>query len=142
MEYGALRIVRSAPHVVVVGNGNGGTGKTTLAMHLAVGLQDDGYKVATIDLDSDQRGLTCYLENRRIWAQHTRIALTMPQHCHVASAQGTRLDENEAEDLASLEKAIASLTPSCDFLVMDTPSQVTYLARVAHLVADSVLTPL
>jgi chromosome partitioning protein len=142
MEYGALRMLRSAPHVIVLGNGKGGTGKTTLAMHVATGLLNAGYKVATLDLDSDVRCLTCYLDNRRIWAEHARIALAMPQHRHVAAAEGTRAEENEAEDLASLERAIADLTPSCDFLVIDTPSQDTYLARVAHLVADSILTPL
>jgi chromosome partitioning protein len=142
MEYGALRMLRSAPHVMVVGNGKGGTGKTTLAMHVAVGLLNAGYKVATLDLDSDLRCLSYYLDNRRIWAKHAGIALAMPQHCHVACAEGTSTDENEAEDLASLEKAIAGLAPSCDFLVIDTPSQDTYLARVAHLVADSILTPL
>ena len=142
MEYGALRILRGAPHVIVLGNGKGGTGKTTLAMHVAVGLLNGGWEVATLDLDADQRCLTRYLENRRNWAQHAGIDLAIPPHRHVAAAEGTRADENEAEDLLSLERAIASVPSSCDFLVVDTPSQDTYLGRIAHLVADSILTPL
>src|SRR5579863_6302521 len=142
MEYGALRLLRSAPHVIVVGNGKGGTDKTTLAMHVAVGLLNAGQKVGTLDLDPDQQCLTRYCDNRRAWSNHGEIDLAMPVHRHVASATGMRVDDNEAADLASLEAAIAALAPSCDFLVVDTPSQDTYLARIAHLIADSILTPL
>ena len=44
---------RASPHVIVVGNEKGGTGKTTIAMHLAIGLLNR-HRVATIDLDSRQ----------------------------------------------------------------------------------------
>lgn len=141
MEYGALRVLRSAPHVIVLGNGKGGTGKTTLAMHVAVGLLNTGQKVATLDLDSDQRCLTCYVDNRRVWADHAKIDLAMPLHRYLPAAEGAAANENEAQDLASLEKAVATLASSCDFLVIDTPSQDTYLSRIAHLIADSLLTP-
>lgn len=142
MEYGALRMLRSAPHVIVLGSGKGGTGKTTLAMHVAVGLLIAGWKVATLDLDTDQQCLTHYLDNRRLRAKQAKIDLAIPLHRHIASAEGLRAHENEAEDLVSLEHAVASVATSCDFLVVDTPSQDTYLGRVAHLVADSILTPI
>jgi ATPase MipZ len=41
-----------APHVIVVGNEKGGVGKTSIAMHAAVGLLKLGQRVSTIDLDS------------------------------------------------------------------------------------------
>ena len=41
---------RSA-HVVVLGNEKGGSGKSTIAMHVAVALLNAGQRVATIDLD-------------------------------------------------------------------------------------------
>jgi cellulose biosynthesis protein BcsQ len=44
--------------------------------------------------------------------------------------------------LAALETAISSFDRSTDFLVIDTPSNDTYLMRLAHLMADTVLTPL
>src|SRR5579872_4479975 len=140
MEYGALRMPRSAPHVIVVGNGKGGTDKTTLAMHVAVGLLNAGQKVGTLDLDPDQKCLTCYFDNRRSWANQSGIDLVMPVHRHVASADGMSAADNEARDFASLDAAVAAIAPSCDVLVIDTPSQDTYLARIAHLVADSILT--
>ena len=55
---------RSA-HVIVLGNEKGGSGKSTTAMHVAVGLLKAGQRVATIDLDSRQKSLTHYVENRR-----------------------------------------------------------------------------
>ena len=56
-------------HVIVVGNEKGGTGKSTLAMHLSVALMNFGQRVATIDLDSRQKTFTHYVENRRSWAK-------------------------------------------------------------------------
>jgi chromosome partitioning protein len=128
--------------VIVVGNEKGGSGKTTLAMHVAIGLLKAGQRVGTLDLDTDQRSLTCYLENRRVWANHRRIDLELPLHRSISPAQGIRADDNEARELASLQEAIAAFEATCDFLVIDTPSHDGYLMRLAHLVADTVLTPL
>ena len=44
-------------HIIVLGNEKGGSGKSTVAMHVAVGLLRLGFKVATIDLDSQLNGL-------------------------------------------------------------------------------------
>jgi chromosome partitioning protein len=131
-----------APHVIVVGNEKGGAGKTTMAMHVAVGLLKLGQRVSTIDLDSTQQSLTRYTENRRIWANYRRIELELPAHRYVSRARSPRPVENEPEELAALETAISSFDRSTDFLVIDTPSNDTYLMRLAHLMADTVLTPL
>jgi cellulose biosynthesis protein BcsQ len=44
--------------VIVLGNEKGGSGKSTCAMHLIVGLLRDGYRVGAIDLDARQATLT------------------------------------------------------------------------------------
>lgn len=44
--------------VIVVGNNKGGSGKSTIAMHVAVALIKAGQRVATIDLDNKQKSLT------------------------------------------------------------------------------------
>ena len=68
-------VVQKAPHLIVVGNEKGGSGKTTIAMHVAVALLKEGQRVGTIDLDSNQKSLTHYIENRCIWAKHHGIEL-------------------------------------------------------------------
>lgn len=130
-----------SPYVIVIGNEKGGSGKTTMAMHLAIALLKEGQRVGTVDLDSNQKGLTRYIENRRVWANHRRIDLELPLHRFVSRAEGAKPEENEAEELAAFEGIISGISKSIDFLVIDTPSTDTYLMRLAHLVADTLLTP-
>ena len=47
-------------HVVVLGNEKGGSGKSTVAMHVIVALLLDGYDVGPIDIDSLQSTLSRY----------------------------------------------------------------------------------
>jgi chromosome partitioning protein len=61
---------RSSPHAIMVGNEKGGSGKTTIAIHIAVALMKCGQRLATIDLDSRQRTLTHYTKKRRASARH------------------------------------------------------------------------
>src|SRR5476651_235973 len=70
---------RSA-RVIVVGNEKGGSGKSTVAMHVAIALIKSGQAVATIDLDTRQKSLTHHIENRRAWAKQVGRDLGMPQH--------------------------------------------------------------
>lgn len=135
-------LVQKAPHVIVVGNEKGGSGKTTLAMHVAIALISDGQRVGTIDLDSNQKSLTHYVANRGIWANHRGIKLQGPIHRCIPRAEGARLEDNEAEELAAFESAIRSFEDSADFIVIDTPANDSYLMRLAHLLADTLLTPL
>jgi chromosome partitioning protein len=60
-------------HVVVLGNEKGGSGKSTIALHIAVALLKAGQRVATIDVDCRQRSFTRYIENRRAWARRTGL---------------------------------------------------------------------
>lgn len=94
-------ILQKAPHVIVVGNEKGGSGKTTLAMHVAIALINDGQRVGTVDLDSNQKSLTHYIENRKIWAGHRGLELQIPIHRCIPRAEGARLEDNEAEELAA-----------------------------------------
>src|SRR5882762_10441664 len=66
--------------VIVVGNEKGGSGKSTVAIHIAVALLKAGQSVASIDLDSRQRSFTNYIENRRAWAKHVAHDLETTEH--------------------------------------------------------------
>ena len=127
----------ASAHVVVLGNEKGGSGKSTTEMHVAV-----GQRVATIDLDSRQRSFTHYIENRRAWARHAGIDLKVPVHFCVGRGAKLKLDENEAIEFAGFAEAIAAVEQSHDFVVVDTPGTDSYLTRLAHSMADTLITPL
>ena len=129
-------------HVIVLGNEKGGSGKSTTAMHIAVSLLKAGQRVATIDLDSRQQTFTHYVENRRDCAKRTGIVLEVPDHYAVARSDGVRVDENEAAEFAGFAAAINDVEHSHDFVVIDTPGNDTYLMRLAHSMADTLVTPL
>jgi chromosome partitioning protein len=131
-----------AAHVVVLGNEKGGSGKSTTALHIAVALLKAGQRVATIDLDSRQKSFTHYIENRRAWAERARVKLEMPTHYCVARGESASLDANEAQEFASFSAAISAIEHSHDVVVIDTPGSDTYLMRLAHSMADTLVTPL
>jgi len=129
-------------HVIVLGNEKGGSGKSTTAMHVSVALMNVGQRVATIDLDSRQKSFTHYIENRRNWAARAGIALKVPSHFCIARGSTLRLDENEAIEFGGLVEAVSSVEQSHDFVVVDTPGADSYLMRLAHSMADTLITPL
>src|SRR5215813_8490738 len=132
---------RSA-HVIVLGNEKGGSGKSTTSMHITVGLLKAGQRVATIDLDCRQKSFTHYVENRRAWAERAGVPLELPTHFHVARAEGSRVEENEAFEFAGFAQAITAAEHTHDFVVIDTPASDSYLMRLAHSMADTLVTPL
>jgi chromosome partitioning protein len=129
-------------HVIVLGNEKGGSGKSTTAMHVAVALLQAGQRVATIDLDSRQRSFTHYVENRRDWATRAGIKLEHPRHFCVARGFGVRLDEIEAQEFGAFADAVTAVEQTHDFVVIDTPGADSYLMRLAHSMADTLITPL
>jgi chromosome partitioning protein len=135
-------ISRYDAHVLVVGNEKGGTGKSTTAMHLVVSLQRQGKDVAVVDLDSRQRSVTRYLENRASFAQRRGLDWRLPEHAVVAPS--TRQDdrEGELEDEERLHGVLERLARDNAFIVVDCPGGHTHLAHLAHAVANTLLTPL
>ena len=129
-------------HVIVLGNEKGGSGKSTTAMHVAVALLRAGQRVATIDLDSRQKSFTHYIENRRDWAERARVKLEIPVHYCVSRGFGLRLDEIEAQEFTAFAEAVSIAEQSHDFVVIDTPGSDSYLMRLAHSMADTLITPL
>jgi chromosome partitioning protein len=129
-------------HVIVLGNEKGGSGKSTLAMHVAAALMNVGQRVASIDLDSRQKSFTRYIEFRRDWAKRTGRDLKIPTHACIGRGATLKLDENEAIEAAQFADAISSIEQAHDFVVIDTPGADTHLTRLAHSLADTLITPL
>ncbi len=127
---------------VVLGNEKGGSGKSTVAMHIAVALLKAGQRVATIDLDSRQKSFTHYIDNRRAWAKHAKLNLELPQHYCITRSDGTLIADNEATEFNEFAQAIDAIEHTHDFIVIDTPGHDSYLMRLAHSMADTLITPL
>jgi chromosome partitioning protein len=120
--------------IIIVGNEKGGSGKSTAAAHLCIGLMRAGLRVAALDLDTAQGTFARFLENRAAYAARLGVNLPSPT-LHDVEAAAT---EDEAEAVLSdvLSEADA------DTVVVDTPGSATPLGRVAHSFADTLVTPL
>ncbi len=119
------------PHCIVFANEKGGTGKSTTAVHTAVALAASGHNVAALDLDSRQRTMTRYLENRD--ATIRRLSVDLPY------ARYKVLDDQTPE---ALEAALRELAEGADVVVIDTPGRDDPVARAAILRADTLVTPM
>ena len=119
------------PHFIVFANEKGGTGKSTTAVHAAIALAATGHNVAALDLDSRQRTMTRYLENRD--ATMRRLNKPLPQ------ARYKVLEEQTHE---KLEATIRELSEGTDVFVIDTPGRDDPIARAAILKADTLVTPM
>ena len=121
--------------VIVFGNEKGGSGKSTAAIQVAIGLLRRGHKVATLDLDARQGTLSRYLENRG-----ARGGLPIPPHVRLAASTAEG-EGAAAADRIALDTALHAFTDA-EFVIVDTPGSDTRLGRMAHAAADTLVTPI
>ncbi len=129
--------------VIVVGNEKGGSGKSTVSMHIAIGLLRLGYKVGTVDLDSHQASLTSYLKNRwRYVAEGFGKNIPSPEHIHIDRADDNMISERSEEERWRVETVVSELAERNDFVIVDTPGSDMYMSMVGHSLADILVTPM
>ena len=129
------------PHVVVLGNEKGGSGKSTTAMHLIVALMKRGFSVASIDLDARQGTLSRMIENRQNYARVSGRPLVLPEHRRVHRSQAQVRAAADYEERQAIDAALAELADR-HFIVIDTPGSDSFLSRLGHSRADTLITPL
>jgi chromosome partitioning protein len=129
-------------HIIVLGNEKGGTGKSTLAMHIVIGLLEEGKKVAVIDLDSRQKSVVRYIQNRQNFLANGGAKVKIPEFAVVTQSDAPLLKDRESEDQKNIIKALEQFRKTVDFIVFDCPGNDTYLSRLAHAMADTLVTPL
>jgi chromosome partitioning protein len=129
------------PHCIAIGNEKGGTGKSTTAVHLAVGLIKQGLRVGCIDLDGHQGTLFRYLVNRDAYAKNSDQNIPMPLYRRIEPVLSRDREAAEEKESARLNEALAALA-GCDYLILDTPGGHGHLARLGHGHADTLITPL
>jgi chromosome partitioning protein len=121
----------SRAHLIVFANEKGGTGKSTTAMHVAVALATQGRRVAAIDLDTRQKTLARYLENRTATARREEIDLPCP-----------RFAVFDPEKDAAIDRQIDILAEDAEFVIVDTPGRDDPYAMKAAARADTLVTPI
>lgn len=129
------------PYVIVLGNEKGGTGKSTVAMHIITNLLRDNYTVGSIDVDARQGTLSRYLENRRARLEKAGEDLPLPDHVPLFRSKLESVSAAEGEETQQFVE-IMDRFKLFDFVVIDTPGSDTYLSRLAHSHADTLITPL
>ncbi len=131
----------SSARVIVVANEKGGSGKSTVAMHLAIALIKSGQAVTTIDLDPRQKSFSHFIANRRAWARKAGRDLAVPDHFSFGKFHYPNA-EAEAAGCMALTEAVDALGRRSGVIVIDTPGYDSYLMRLAHALADTLVTPL
>ena len=129
-------------HIIVFGNEKGGSGKSTAAMHTAIALLRLGYKVGSIDLDARQGTFTRYLKKRFDFITSSKDHLPSPSHMAIPRSEADFVTEQRSEETDFLTMALAELGSTHHFIVIDTPGTDSFLSRLAHSYADTLITPM
>ncbi len=130
------------PNVIVLGNEKGGSGKSTTAIHIIIGLMRDGYRLGALDLDARQGTLAGTLAGRRQFIESKNIPLPMPAFASVHRSTLDNRLEAEAEERERFDAAFAEVAADADIVVIDCPGADTYLSRHGHAQADTLITPI
>ncbi len=135
----------NAAHVIVVGNEKGGSGKSTTAMHLIIGLLQSGYSVASLDVDYRQGTLSRYLANRRAFIKAAGAGndVKMPDPYTITPPEGAENGSGNGE--AGAEQLTLLLEGGLinhEIVVVDTPGSAGPLSALAHSYADTLITPI
>jgi septum site-determining protein MinD len=137
----------SRGRIVCVTSGKGGVGKTTISASLAVGLASRGRKTCVVDFDIGLRNLDIHLGlERRIVFDIVNV-LTGECALHQALLKDKRqpnlslLAASQTKDkdcltVEGVEKVLAGLTDSFDYVVLDSPAGIESGARHAMYFAD------
>ncbi len=110
-------------------------------MHIIIALLKAGKRVASIDLDHQQRTLTRYIENRREWANRNNVTLEIPKHRCVETFHSDDADRSDSAHVTILTATLTSFQNDYDFVIIDTPGGSGHLSRIAHAMADTLVTP-
>ena len=132
----------SQASVIVVGNEKGGAGKSTIAIHTAVGLLHAGARVAVLDLDLRQQTMGHFFAHRAKWLDANNAVAPMPVEHSVSSDGAALARASDEEALARFHEAFEVSSRDVDFVLIDTPGADTAISRAAHGLADLIVTPM
>lgn len=146
-------------HIITVINAKGGCGKSTIAMNLSAGLAHLGYRTLLIDMDPQAQvtqwlglgdGLTAANSLVMVMAGKASLPETIQQSAipnlsFVASAEelehlGRQITDQEGYHLL-LTNALGAIVEDFDFVVLDSPNQISPIMENAIFPADLFIVP-
>lgn len=128
--------------IIVFGNEKGGSGKSTVAIHVMAYLLQKNKTVGIIDLDIRQNSIFRFLENRTEFAKTTEAALLFPEKGVVKESTHDSKNLGYKEEENFLNSQIEVLKLTCNYILIDCPGANTNLSIVAHKNADIIVTPI
>ena len=115
-------------------------------MHIFAALANAGARVGALDLDTRQKSFLTYIENRRSFSKirerHGDQALSMPYFRAIEASDHRDRDIAEEEELERFSAAIQDLYYACEVVIIDCPGTDSYLSRLGHAAADTLITPM
>lgn len=136
--------------IIVVTSGKGGVGKTTTSAALAMGLAQQGNRVAVIDFDVGLRNLDLVMGcERRVVYDFVNVingeanlnqALIRDKRCEslfVLPASQTR--DKEALTREGVQAVLDKLSETFDFIICDSPAGIEHGATMAMYFADDAI---
>jgi len=109
--------------IISFSNQKGGTGKTTLAVNLAVLWSNSDYKVAMLDADA-QKSLTYWMDARKKYYGENDIGIDLHSY-----------------NPHTFEKDLADIRKKYNFIIIDTPPTITYETIQIVKNADRIFVP-
>ena len=128
--------------IIVFGNEKGGSGKSTSAIHVAVALCYQDKSVGVIDLDIRQKSMSRFLENRANFCKKQKSNLPSPIYYKVDQSNKDSKAESNSEEEKIFAEALMTLEKTCDFIIIDCPGGISNYVKMAHTVADTLVTPI
>jgi chromosome partitioning protein len=83
-----------------------------------------------------------YVNNRSAWARRTGRDLKIPAHYCIKYGETMQIVDNETSECRQFMDAVSAVEHAFDFIVIDTPGSDSYLMRLAHSMADTLVTPI
>lgn len=141
--------------VICIANQKGGCGKTTTSICLAQSLIIRGFKVLFIDTDSQcnstvfydakidkmatMMDILCNDEKADECIQHTKIGDIIPSDKLLKNVDIKVADD--AKRFLHLRNSIKSIRDKYDFIIIDTPPQISLVLRNVLVACDYILMP-
>src|SRR5690606_18478282 len=111
-------------------------------MHVIISLLTMGFKVGAIDLDGKQKTLGRYIENRQNYITKRKLNLPMPSLRVIEPSLKKNMDEAQSDERSRFVAALQELVYENNFVVVDCPGADSFISKLGHSFADTLLTPM